>query len=83
MLYYALIFLVIALIAGALGIWALAGIAATAAKTLFSCFWCSSSLGFLADEGPSDGDAKNRPHSFAPLALTMSGRTARTFVAQR
>ena len=38
MLYYALIFLLVALIAGAVGFFALAGIAATIAKVLFIVF---------------------------------------------
>ncbi len=38
MLYYALLFLVVALIAGALGFFALAGIAAWVAKILFIIF---------------------------------------------
>ena len=37
-LYYALVFLLVALIAGVLGFWAVAGIAATVAKILFFVF---------------------------------------------
>lgn len=38
MLSYSLLFLVIALIAGALGFWAVSGVAATIAKVLFAVF---------------------------------------------
>ena len=38
MLYYALVFLLVALIAGAFGFWALAGTAAWVAKVLFIVF---------------------------------------------
>jgi len=38
MLYYTLIFLLIAVVAGILGFWAVAGVAAVIAKTLFFIF---------------------------------------------
>jgi uncharacterized membrane protein YtjA (UPF0391 family) len=38
MLNYALMFLIVALLAGALGLWAFAGLAATIAKILFLIF---------------------------------------------
>jgi uncharacterized membrane protein YtjA (UPF0391 family) len=38
MLYYTIIFLIVALIAGALGFWGLAGLAASIAKILFVVF---------------------------------------------
>jgi uncharacterized membrane protein YtjA (UPF0391 family) len=38
MLYYALIFFLVALLAGALGFWALAGLAAMIAKVMFILF---------------------------------------------
>lgn len=38
MLYYTLVFLLVALVAGALGFWVVAGIASTIAKVLFVIF---------------------------------------------
>ena len=52
MLYYALIFLVIALLAGALGIWALAGVAATIAKILFFVFLVLFLIGLFSGRKP-------------------------------
>jgi len=38
MLYYSLVFLLVAIVAGALGFWGIAGIASTIAKVLFVIF---------------------------------------------
>ena len=38
MLYYALVFLLVAIVAGALGFWVIAGVAATIAKVCFFLF---------------------------------------------
>ena len=52
MLYYALIFLVVALLAGVLGFYALAGTAAVIAKILFVVFLILFLVGLLRRSTP-------------------------------
>jgi uncharacterized membrane protein YtjA (UPF0391 family) len=52
MLYYALIFLVVALLAGALGFYALAGTAALVARVLFIIFLALFLIGLLRRRTP-------------------------------
>ena len=52
MLYYALMFLVVALIAGAVGFFALAGLAAAIAKVLFFVFLILFIIGLLQGRKP-------------------------------
>jgi uncharacterized membrane protein YtjA (UPF0391 family) len=52
MLYYALMFLLVALIAGAVGFWALAGTAALIAKILFLIFLVLFLVSLVRGRGP-------------------------------